>query len=751
MNTQIRFNLKLASFIIILLLTSIACSVFSGNSSTSGNSNASGNSSNSNNSNSNGSDSGEQEQESELPPVPLDLTQMVTQGVEQGEWTEGEGLAAALKILMGQSEPPGWVEAPIGVDYHSGWGISNIASIFLDSDAPDEEKAEVERLMNILAPSDEVLEKYAAPAGTSQSKSPGLAVPFDPQVECTSLWTEGFDGALFDPPICLEYAESPTYSGGRARAYYLREASTDAAVQAAVSNSLDALIDSVGIYGSLGLELKSINLIFTQIDVEASTYAFVPNRSSSDIRLEPCPVLVFPFGVELNSREPEKFKQIIAHEVFHCTQFWRYQSLNLSTVAWWAEGTATYFSNLVYPTTNQEYEYIGDFDEVSPDGKLNNHFMRYGNFLFFMYLGNQNGPSQVLAMTDSLTNRYGGAGTESSGSSQLQALSGFPGIQDLFHDFGQNYLDRRLFDTGGGLLPVNPRRGETLRYPENTIDPSALPFVLTRYQLIFDEGHEYQLDIFPNGGPGRSAVRPSEIGDSWGPMPEEVFASCGTAQYNLIITSTAPSEADEHFLSLNVMAGEELGCDDCLVGHWERSTEEFNLIFFESFLGLPNLKYINSTAVLAVDIYEDATTLFRPLDYTIHYLGLLDTDTPTDNLVQIGGYVVGNYGITEEGKIKTWSLLNGFNLISTLTSTIRGQTITTETAIDISSLQGFGFPIPFNFFEGDYTCAGNTLTADNPDIGPLPESNYRRISRIPDPLPEGAADLAGEEAVEEVP
>lgn len=733
MNTQVRLNRKLTSLIIVLLLTSIACSNSTGNS------------------NSNGSDSEEQEQESELPPVPLDLVQMVTQGVERGEWTEGEGLTIALQILTGQGELPRSVDAPLGIDYHSGWGLSNTANLYLESDAPDEEKAEVERLLNILAPRDEVLEKYAVPAGTSQSKPPGLAAPFDLQVECNELWAEGFEGSLFDPPICLEYAESPTYSGGRARAYYPREASTDSAVQSAVSNSLEALTDAVAIYGSLGVELKSINLIFTQLNIEAFTYAFVPNRSSSDIRLEPCPVLVFPFGVELNTSDPEKFKQLIAHELFHCTQFWRYGSLNLVTVAWWAEGTATYFSNLVYPTANQEYEYIGDFDELSPDSKLNNRFMRYGNFLFFMYLGDRDGPSQVIAMTDSLTNRYGGGGTESSGASQLRALSGYPGIEDLFHNFGQDYLDRRLSDTGGGLLPVHPRPGETLRYPENTLDPSALPFVLSRYQLIFEEGHEYQLDIFPNGGPGREAVRPSEIGDRWGAMPEDVFASCGTAEYKLLITSTAPSEADEHFLSLNAMAGERLGCDDCLVGHWERRTEEFNLIFFETFLNLPNLEYINSTTVLAIDIYDDGTTLFRPLEFTIHYLGMTDTDTPTDNLVEIGGYVLGNYGITEEGKIKTWSLLEGFNLTSTVISIINSQTIIIETPIDINNLGETGFPPPFSFFEGDYTCTGNTLTADNPDIGPLPESNYRRISTEPDPLPEGAAEAAGEAAGEEAP
>jgi len=37
------------------------------------------------------------------------------------------------------------------------------------------------------------------------------------------------------------------------------------------------------------------------------------------------------------------------------------------------------------------------------------------------------------------------------------------------------------------------------------------------------------------------------------------------------------------------------------------------------------------------------------------------------------------------------------------------------------------------------------LGFDNPDIGPFGESNYRRISSEPDPLPEGVAERAGEE------
>ncbi|MFC1936468.1 hypothetical protein ACFLYP_02240, partial [Chloroflexota bacterium] len=611
------------------------------------------------------------------PPEPLNLVGMVAQGVEEGQWSEGEGLTAALQFMVGETELPGFVEAPAGIDYHSGWALSNQAALYLESGADEESKAEIDRLLGILAPPDENLAHFAVPAGTSQGKAPGLAAPANWDVACLDLWFIGFRDTIVDPPVCLEYAESVTYNGThRARAYYPIEKASDPAVMAAVRESLEAVEETIRIYRNLDLEVKSINIIFTQLDIDALTYAQVPStRTNEEINLNPCPLLVFPLGVAMENRE--HFKQTIAHEVFHCVQFWRYGAFDTGNTLWWAEGGAVYASDLVYPAANIEFTYIDSFDENAQTDRLTQ--MDYEAFMFFMYLAGRQGNYNTIRIIDKFTNKYGGAETESSERRQLEALVGIDGIQDLFHDFGKAYLDRRILDFGNDLIPVSPQLGEILEYPSTSVNPDTIPFVLTNYLIIFEEDQEYTINMSTTGPPGRSSARPSEEGDAWGRMPEEVRSSCGVSQFKLLMTSTDVDTVgtdDLHTLELDVNVEESpYECDECLVGHWVMSVDRVIPYASSMINSQPGVRFMSLSGVFHLDFTPEGQMGLSLENYKLHWIKQ-DEGFEIDVVQEFLGVSWAKYGATEDDRLRAWDE----NSAILVNSTISAQGITTTTS-----------------------------------------------------------------------
>lgn len=135
----------------------------------------------------------------------MSLLEAVTAGVEPGSAGEARGLITGLRYLVGEASLD---EATGGrpVLSRDGTGVVRLAQIRLEEGAYAEaDRAEIERRLAILLPSQDTLEGISRPA-TAFRPSAGLAAPASRPVAepCQDLWASGFTLPL---ATCLEYRQ----------------------------------------------------------------------------------------------------------------------------------------------------------------------------------------------------------------------------------------------------------------------------------------------------------------------------------------------------------------------------------------------------------------------------------------------------------------------------------------------------------------------------------------------------------------
>jgi hypothetical protein len=310
--------------------------------------------------------------------------------------------------------------------------------------------AEIERLLSALVPNLDALDLYSSPAELS-TRELGKTRGHSAQVDCRTFQREGFpaDSAT---ECFLRYETAIT--GGTVNIYFPAGWGDDERQRQYIEATQAAIADSMAAYDGLGLTHHTFYVFYTLLDYTdgagRSFYASAELRTARDPSTN-CMVAVYPVAVgRAGGGEFDVFKQILAHEIFHCYQFWNYNARSLgvpySENKWWVEGTAEYFGNVVYPSVNAEYEYLPGFDRRSPFDSILE--MDYENFMFFQYIANQIGNSGVLNIIEAMPEAAGGQG---------DALSAFPDIENLFHSFGRAYLDGEVMDTGASTASSSTR------------------------------------------------------------------------------------------------------------------------------------------------------------------------------------------------------------------------------------------------------------------------------------------------------
>lgn len=158
---------------------------------------------------------------------------------------------------------------------------------------------------------------------------------------------------------------------------------------------------------------------------------------------------------------------------------------------------------------------------------------------------------------------------------QLAALSSYPDIQNLFHDFGKAYIDKTIQDAGGGNLPfgVALRRQIVL----DTTNEYSLPvgdFVLARYLLVFPKDTVHTLS--ENDDPSITVkVRPRGAAPTtWIDMPENLQA-CQQRQLVWLGTSARGDGSRQTYTLSDEVEDRETECDRCLVGNWRMNNDSF--------------------------------------------------------------------------------------------------------------------------------------------------------------------------------
>jgi len=512
---------------------------------------------------------------------PVSYTELLQEGIDSGEWTEGEGLQTLLGYFNGEVQAPEAVSSAQELDQDL-TAILGRARQYVNENPKNPEIVEIERMLNSLVPDGDLLMPYAQELDSLSSLPAKLAspvyLPAQDWAACNELWQNGFPapapGAA--PLICFDVYNF-TAAGVTFRVFIDRDW-----LNIGVTRRLDlmrwasdALYDSAAVYSVLSRGgILPTDLIFNQLAHTSASGGTTQAEMAATHNAErtKCTIGTFPLSYSLNE---QYFKQDVAHEMFHCFQFkeiFNLYDVNQDEILWWMEGSAEYFGNTVYPDYNEEYRRIDGLDGWI---RLRNTFhLDYMNFLFFQNMANEYTSDRDVVNT---LQRLPTEGNDSTFASALVNIYG-SGTGDFFHRFGQGYLDYSIADTSGSNVPVHPQQGNvTSMLTANIFRGMAYPWQPSWFRLDFPEEYKYTLSISTEGEGQYSARSTGSMG-GWGPLAAEVDAVCGSKEYMVLLSCTAPGATYDMEVEVvsRVHEDQEQECEeDCLPGLWKLKPDSF--------------------------------------------------------------------------------------------------------------------------------------------------------------------------------
>jgi len=666
------------------------------------------------------------------PPPPEGLIDAMAAGVDAGTWTYEQALITNLKIFAGEVRLEDVYD--VSPDSLEGFGLVLEATRYLSTGADAVVKAEIERLLGILLPPRERLLEVADPATTAKAGRAGLARMPQPQEDCENLYKKGF------PPgsgiKCLLYKESGI-GGSKVRTFYPLVALPLEYADAAHAAILKSWTTYSSLKGGLAkVTMGDVDLVFVLLPyVESPTIlALVPSLSPDPT----CKITVFLGAIQANEKKKSgpndfgHFQQTIAHEMFHCYQQWNFpdhfpnesDSSDWGVQDWWGEGTAEYFSNVVYPSVNDEWGRILGFDLKSASTPLVG--LSYGNTVFFQYMAGLLTNDGLLQLLHQLP--Y--AGTEQD---QAAALAAWPDIESRFHDFGRAFFDGKIKDTSGALLPSGP----PLVLPDDYLTVfetqirllEARPFILKRVGVLFPQGHRYTIAPVVKGAlAGLDAVRRGAAGGNpWGEWPLSVAAGCSDETFLMLMTSTAAAPSGKFAIELTLTPAEPLVCDPCVPGKWRLLPESLADFLAAPFAETPGLFEYAGGGGLWIYTFSSTGGLNADVNYALGYNLQQGSETlplVTQVVLAIEGQGTGSYWVQSPGTLALEGVTSNFKMEQTIA--INNQEVVGDSPIPLD-------PLPPGVTTTSYECSPTTLVlwyalAENAGLPPLA---FERIESVP--------------------
>ncbi|TFG49365.1 MAG: hypothetical protein E4H33_02410, partial [Anaerolineales bacterium] len=519
------------------------------------------------------------------PPPPSGYVNSIEAGVAAGYWSYEQGIIETLKVLIGELESLSLLPE-LQPQETEGTGVLRLAQDYLANGKDAQAKGEIQRLLGILVPSIERLQEYAAPESQASAKAPGLASIQSDLTDCADLWKDGFpEGGA---SICFLYAQQVAKAGTLARVYFPAEWAPGDPRRDYSPLALSAAIRALDTYAALGTVGSSVDIVFTLLPAKNPLMLAETEDATSG---KSCLIVIFPGAISMDQGKTGQsvpngaFQQTVAHELAHCFQGWNFfpkgwnfekQGWNWQVNKWWGEGSAEYLSNLAYPTANYEWRWNSNFDTLS--GFNSTFALDYENFIFFQELANRDGTSGVIKLLKLLP-------VTSTLSAQTDALAGYVNINNLYHQFAQDYIERNVKDTSGAKIPATPQflLSEQLSIGDSggQLQLTAPAFTLSKYRLIFTKGTLYSIAATQSGASGQVSASYLAETSAWMEIPGSVPASCQDASLIAVLTTAVPG-AGPLVDDLAVKADIKVGCDPCLVGTWD-----LDLPAFEEYLAAP--------------------------------------------------------------------------------------------------------------------------------------------------------------------
>lgn len=543
-----------------------------------------------------------QEQPQELPP--LSYEELLTAGVEAGLWTEGQGLVQLMKVLVGEvsaEEIPGISEVVL----RSGTGISMLAAEYLDKpDSEPQYKADLERLLRILAPPQDVIDAISRPESSNGALLPSSKaqlVSFAQSApaqqnnpECDALRSSGYllDNEWPDTILCMYYKEADV-AGIRLRVYYPAWLRHDEGLWPEWEPEMDIFLQSMVKAADtyLGFQVLQIPSFRLYLDWEGNVPEHRPYGISAMSDYDAYwGILLTDSAFDLSDSE---LSQFIAWEMFIGTAT---ITFGANQYQWWLDASSAYFSNLVEPKGDLEWATLPHFDQRSTQDSI--FQMGSENFVFFQFLGNVYGPEGVLDILAAITS--GGDlkafwnNPWSISSFFEKVKSGSPGD---FNKFVVLYLSVGIpdMDTGAAFLSPFPAR-VTDRITIEQKDQYHLDtdlLVATRYFVDYQKEKRFLQAMLQDGSRVTSVeARLQQDISAWSAPPPEIRSSCQKDVRYLYVFTYHLVDEGQDVTRIIVDEAEQAVCDPCLLGTWQVDNPSFAVYMDSIFESQPEIAQI---------------------------------------------------------------------------------------------------------------------------------------------------------------
>ncbi|MBN2043817.1 MAG: hypothetical protein JW757_02255 [Anaerolineales bacterium] len=668
--------------------------------------------------------------------APISYEEILEIGVETGYWTKEQGFITLLKYFLGEISE-GQIPGTESLVERTATGVIRELQDFIqNTDLNPETRAELETLLRRILPPQDILEQTAERKGSSRPNTQGSSSPLanqQSQASCQEISILGYDEDDLSRMAGCYYYEEQTFQSSIFRIYYPFWWFGDGPYRTIIDTTFDALIESATQYANYNsLVIGDLNLIFP-IENSGNTFGA---QAYFDLESSACPLTMYPLAYEQLGEAD--YKQVVAHEMFHCIQDYSFpNTAPYSTHSWWLEGGADYFSNLVYPQTNLEWEFLDSFNQKSANQSIFD--LDYENFVFFQFMGNK---YSVQSLVDILQN-VSAAGSQPG---QQSVLSNVPEMETNFNLFVVEFLSSGVMDSGGGAITVgNPTMTDQKKIDKQGEFPfDTSPFVATRYKVEYEKEKRFLQDPVPGDGGSFSAAEFSGYQniDNWSDLPPEVRSYCKEPlPYIFAVTTTGSGNYE---FNANVTLAQTAVCDPCLLGVWavdNDSFEEYILRIAEDagpIEGGGELT-LEVNGFNYLEFKDDARLITRRVDFAIT-TGVSSYDTTFTTVIDSQGS--GTYSSDGE-KIQVFKLAD---FVNSIYATVDGYPIAVSQTPSTGTYSFFGTTAsgpglnqdsaPENA-GGAYVCDKETLTVTQPEYGPI---LFNRVDKIiPTPVPTPAA------------
>ena len=508
------------------------------------------------------------------------LNQILYGGVEDGTWSTEEGILTSMRFLAGEISS----DAAFGdttLKSTEGSGVIFAAQAYVQTGKDEVAKAEIQRYLDMLMPSDEILDKISRPAQQSNTSTHlAKVIAVQDTINCQEHWANSFRTPVPGDVTCLLFQEQ-TVRGTNIRIYYPEYWRASNPNLRKIPMIMEAASRSVELYNGYGpAPIDTVKIVLTDLaffnegryrpSIYAAAYDHSFTAPLDGSYHSQCRVGIFPQGLTGNE---ERVQQTIAHEMFHCYQYknLRPQSIGTESIqhynGWWMEGSAEFFGAVVYPDYNDEFQFNSHFQANAPFVPL--FAMDYENYLFFQYLAIEGGLTPEGVIDTVLATMPTMDGFDR----QQDALANVSGIEDIFYNFARDYMDKRLTDWGGGPVVIEPDFVNYLYYGEGSHEELSNPpaFMLGLYHVTFDNQTKFTITHTEEGEPGRHSMRPDGFTGAWQPIPSLINTVCDPPNYILVVTSARKLRDDRYQVMVSADGEHQESdiCDECLHGTWE--------------------------------------------------------------------------------------------------------------------------------------------------------------------------------------